>query len=103
MAVLALLAIGAMSTFAWPPTLDFDSLAYHLNLPSQLVTFGYYQMSVATNVWAVSPWAADVLQAIAWLVGGMQARGAVDTLWASLSLALMWKLCEELELRPGMR
>src|SRR6185312_12856640 len=37
MAVLALLAIGAMSTFAWLPTLNFDELAYHLNLPSQLV------------------------------------------------------------------
>lgn len=102
-AVLALLAIGAMSTFAWLPTLDYDSLSYHLNLPSQLVTLGYYQMNVATSVWALSPWAADVVQAIAWVVGGVQARGMVDVLWASLSFVLIWSLCGELGLRPGLR
>ena len=103
MAVVALLAVGAMSTFAWLPTLDFDSLSYHLNLPSQLVALGYYQMNAATNIWALSPWAADVLQAITWVVGGVLARGAVDALWAGLSLVLIWKLCEELELQPAVR
>jgi len=103
MAVLALLTIGALSTYAWLPTLDYDSLAYHLNLPSQLVTLGYYQMNVATNVWALSPWAADVVQAIAWVVGGVQARGMVDALWASLTLMLIWSLCGELGLRLGLR
>ena len=102
-AVFALLAIGAMSTFAWLPTLNFDSLAYHLNLPSQLVKLGYYQMNAGSNVWAVSPWTADVLQGIAWMVAGVQARGAVDALWAGLSLILIWKLCEELDLRPSLR
>ena len=103
MAVLTLLAIGAMSTFAWLPTLNFDELAYHLNLPSQLVKLGYYQMNVGSDVWAVSPWAADVLQGIAWMVAGVQARGAVDILWAGLSLILIWKLCEELALPPRLR
>jgi hypothetical protein len=103
MAVLALVAIGALSTFAWQPTLDFDSLAYHLNLPSQLVKLGYYQMNAGSNIWAISPWFADVLQAIGWMIGGIQARGAVDALWATLSLVLIWKLCEELELRPSLR
>lgn len=102
-AVLAVLAIGAMSTFAWLPTVDFDSLSYHLNLPSQLVALGYYQMNVGSNVWAISAWAADVLQAAAWLVAGAQARGAVDALWAGLSLVLIWKLCEELGLRASLR
>jgi len=102
-AVLALLAIGAMSTFAWLPTLDYDSLSYHLNLPSQLVSLGYYQMNAATNVWALSPWAADVVQAIAWMVGGVQARGMVNVLWASLSFALIWSLGGEFGLRPGLR
>ena len=103
MAVLALLTIGALSTYAWLPTLDYDSLAYHLNLPSQLVALGYYQMNAATNVWALSPWAADVVQAIAWVVGGVQARGVVDALWASLTLMLIWSLCGELGLRLGLR
>src|SRR6185312_10666615 len=103
MAVIALLAVGAMSTFAWLPTLNFDELAYHLNLPSQLVGLGYFQMNVGSNVWALSPWAADVLQAIAWMVAAVPARGAVDALWAGITLALIWKLCEELGLRPALR
>jgi len=103
MAVLALLAVGALSTFAWLPTLNFDELAYHLNLPSQLVGLGYFQMNAGSNVWALSPWAGDVLQAIAWMVAAVPARGAVDALWAGISLVLVWKLCEELGLRPGLR
>src|SRR6185312_5281812 len=102
-AVFALLAIGAVSTYAWLPTLDYDSLAYHLNLPSQLVAHGYYQMNAATNVWALSPWAADVLQAIAWVMGGVEARGVVDVLWAGMSLVLIWSLCEELGLHGRLR
>ena len=102
-AVLSMLAVGAMSTFAWLPTLNFDSLTYHLNLPSQLFTLGYYQMDAATIVWAISPWLADVLQAIAGMTGGVLARGAVDALWASLALVLIWKLCEELKLHPSLR
>jgi hypothetical protein len=102
-AVFALLAIGAVSTYAWLPTLDFDSLAYHLNLPSQLVANGYYQMNAATNVWALAPWAGDVLQAIAWVMGGVEARGVVDMLWTGLSLVLIWSLSEELGLHGRLR
>lgn len=102
MAVLTMLAVGAMSTFAWLPTLNFDALAYHLSLPSQLIKFGYYQMNAGSNVWAMSPWAADVLQAVAWMAAGVEARGAVDALWVGISLVLIWKLCGELGLRPGL-
>ena len=102
-ATLAIVLVGVASTNAWLPSITYDSLAYHLGLPSQLVSLGYYQMNAATNLWALAPWAADVLQAVGWMVAGVEAHGAVDTLWFLASLALLWELCRELGLPPMLR
>lgn len=102
-AYIAINAIGLMSTFAWLPTLDYDSLAYHLNLPTQLVQLGYYQMNVETNVWALAPWISDLIQGITWIIAGDQSRGAVDGMWAILTLIFIWKLCEEIGLKLSLR
>jgi len=102
-ATLAIVFVGIASTNAWLPTIGYDSLAYHLGLPSQLVGLGHYQMNAATNLWALAPWAADVLQAVGWMVAGVEARGAVDVLWFLASLALLWELCRELGLPPVLR
>lgn len=99
----AVMVMGVASTCAWLPTTHFDDQAYHLALPMQLLHLGYYQMNAGSNVWAVNAWAADVLQGIAWLIGGSQSRGAVDILWFGLTSGLIWKLCEQLELKPWLR
>lgn len=102
-AVLAVLTLGVVSTSAWLPTILFDDLSYHLGLPSQLVDLGYYQMAAGSNVWALAGWSADVLHGIAWVVAGIESRGAVDALWFALSATLLWRLCEELEIMPALR
>ena len=102
-ALFAVSTLGAVSTCAWLPTVHFDDLAYHLALPAQLNALGYYQMNAGSSVWAVSAWAADVLQGVAWLVAGNESRGAIDILWLSLASTLIWKLCEALDLQPWVR
>lgn len=100
---LAVMVTGIATTCAWMPTVHFDDLSYHLGLPSQLASLGYYKMDAASNLWAVSAWAADVLQGVVWLVAGHESRGAVDVLWLLLGLVLMWRLCEALDLPPWLR
>ncbi len=102
-ACLGVMVVGLISTSLWMPTIHYDDLSYHLGLPSQLISLGYYQMNAGSNVWAVAPWAADVLQGITWLIAGQESRGAVDGLWLLLTLVLMWQLCAALELPPWAR
>ncbi|OOG37405.1 hypothetical protein B0E51_16245 [Rhodanobacter sp. C05] len=102
-ALLAVLVLGMISTCAWVPTIHYDDLAYHLGLPYQLETLGYYRMDAGSRVWAVSAWAGDVLQGMAQVVAGGESRGPVDVLWLILIVAMMWKLCEALQLSPRMR
>lgn len=102
-AALAMLAVFAASAFAWLPTSMYDDLAYHLGLPSQLAQLAYYRMDVASNVWALAPWAGDVVQGMAQVLAGREARGAVDMLWFGLSCALLWSLCRSLALSPARR
>lgn len=99
----AVMVAGLASTCAWPPTVHYDDLAYHLGLPSQLASLGYYKMDAASNLWAVSAWAADVLQGLTWLLAGHESRGVLDVLWLVLGLALIWQLCAELALPPWLR
>jgi hypothetical protein len=100
---LAVMAAGVASTCAWLPTTHYDDLAGHLALPSQLVELGYYRMDPASSLWALSAWAADVLQGVAWLIAGQESRGAVDALWWLLGLVFAWRLGEALELPPWLR
>lgn len=96
-------AVGIVTTCAWLPTIHFDDLAYHLGLPSQLANLGYYKMDAASNLWAMSAWAADVLQGVTWLVAGHESRGMLDVLWLVVGLVLIWHLCEALDLPPWLR
>jgi hypothetical protein len=100
---IAMVCAGVASTCAWLPTMQYDDLATHLALPSQLAHLGYYQMNVGSDVWAVTAWASDVLQGIAWVIAGAESRGVVDTLWLVLSGVLLWRLCEQLELKSSIR
>ncbi|WP_139350384.1 hypothetical protein [Rhodanobacter sp. B04] len=102
-ALLGVLVLGLVSTCAWVPTIHYDDLAYHLGLPYQLETLGYYRMDAGSRVWAVSAWAGDVLQGMAQVVAGGESRGPVDVLWLMLTVTMMWKLCEALQLSPRTR
>lgn len=95
-----IMVLGIASTCAWLPTAQADDLSYHLALPWQLQELGYYRMDVASSFWAVSPWASDVIHAVAQLLGGEEARGAVNGMWLLLACTLIWRLCRQLQLPP---
>jgi hypothetical protein len=99
-ACFAVLVVGIVTTCAWLPTVHYDDLAYHLGLPSQLASLGYYKMDAGSDLWAMSAWAADVLQGVVGLIAGHVSRGMLDASWLVLALVLMWQLCATLELPP---
>lgn len=77
----ALLLLGLASTAAWLPTMQSDDVAYHLGLPAQLQATGRYAMDARLQVWALAPWNGDVLQGVAQVLAGREARGALNALW----------------------
>ncbi|MBK7144264.1 MAG: hypothetical protein IPH76_03280 [Xanthomonadales bacterium] len=91
-AVLALLTIGCIALPAALPTAMFDDLAYHLALPSDLASLGYYRMDAQSQVWALSPWGSDVVHGIVQVLAAGEARGAVHLLWLLLALRLLWRI-----------
>jgi hypothetical protein len=87
----AVLFIGLASIGSWLPTVQFDDLAYHLGLPSQLVTLGYYRLDPRSQIWALAPWLGDVVQAIPQVLSGSDARGGVNAMWLAAAAALAFQ------------
>jgi hypothetical protein len=84
--------LGLASTACWLPTLQMDDLTYHLGLPAQLRQHGAYMPAAFFQVWAYAPWAGDVLHAIAGVVAGRDAHGALNALWLLLAAGAIWSL-----------
>jgi len=95
-AAIALLALGLASVGTWLPTLQADDLAYHLALPTQLWRDASYAPDPAQQIWALAPWLGDVLQGVAQVVAGREARGAVDALWLCVAAAACGVLARRL-------
>lgn len=93
MAAVAIAALGITSIATWIPTMMSDDMAYHLALPTQLQQLGYYRMDPASQVWALAPWASDVVQAIAQVSADREARGSVNLMWLATGAWLMFGVC----------
>ena len=102
-AAFAVAVVGLCSTGCWFPTFQHDDLAYHLGLPSQLSALHYYRLDVDSQFWAVAPWAGDIAHAIAQMVAGREARGAVDALWLLTIATFVWRACRLLGASPMTR
>lgn len=99
----AVLALGLASIGAWLPTMQADDLARHLGLPTQLQWHGFYVLDPMQQFWALSPWLGDVLQGVAQVLAGREARGAVDALWVMSTAASLWCLAATLQARAATR
>lgn len=93
----AVLVLGLASTGCWLPTMQADDLAYHLGLPSQLLQHGFHALDPTQQYWALAPWLGDVLQGVAQVLAGREARGAVDALWMLSIAASLWNLAASLQ------
>lgn len=80
----------------WLPSMNYDDNAAHLILPYQLLEDGYYHLDVSTQAWAVAPWANNVLNGIAALLAGHEARAAVNLLWLLVGLNGAWRVARAL-------
>ena len=84
--------IGLCSTPSWLPTMQADDISYHLALPFQLQDLGYYRMDVAGSIFALAPWAADLIHAVTQVIADTEARGAVNLMWMLALYVGMWRL-----------
>lgn len=91
-AVFAIIVLGIASTGCWLPTMQYDDLAYHLRLPWSLMESGRYLMDPELHVWALAPWASDVLHAFPQVMAGEEARGPLNAVWLSLTASGIWHL-----------
>lgn len=91
-AAFAVMVVGIASSGCWLPTMQHDDVGYHLGMPTQLATLGYYRLDLFSQLWALAPWAGDIIQSIAQVLAGQEARGAVDALWLIASATLVWRL-----------
>lgn len=102
-AALSVLVLGLASAGAWLPTLQYDDLAYHLGLPWQLMLHGHYELDPTHQVWALAPWAGDVLQALAQVVARQESRSALNAAWLIAIAAGLWRLSTQLGMRASLR
>jgi hypothetical protein len=91
------LVIALVATSAWLPTAQPDDLSYHLGLPWQLTTLAHYRFDAESQVWALAPWATDVLQAVVQVLARAEGRGALNLVWLLLVLHLCWALLARFE------
>lgn len=96
LAAFAVMVMGLASTACWLPTLQYDDLAYHLRLPWQLLELGAYYPAPQQQIWALAPWATDVLQAMPQVMAGTEARGPVNAIWLALLATGSWQLATQL-------
>lgn len=89
---LAVAATGIATLGLWLPSLNYDDNAAHLILADQLLTDGYYRMDVSSQVWAVAPWANNVLHGVAALLAGQEARASVNLLWLLIGVSGAYRL-----------
>lgn len=100
------LGIGALAFCAlpsWLPTVMSDDIYYHLQMPYQLATEGRYRFDVDTQLWAVAPWLGDVLHSIVQLMAGESARGALNLIWHSATLILLYAIAQQFGLSLAWR
>ncbi len=102
-AAAAVMVVGIASAGAWPPTMMFDDLAYHLGLPWQLMVHGAYTLDPSHQVWTLAAWGGDVLQAIAQVMAHAEARSALNAIWLLATAAGVWQLCTALGARMSTR
>lgn len=102
-AAAAVMVVGIASAGAWPPTMMFDDLAYHLGLPWQLMMHGAYLLDPSHQVWSLAAWGGDILQAIAQVMAHAEARSALNAIWLLATAAGVWQLCAALGARVSTR
>ena len=70
--------------------MQYDDVVYHLGLPWQLQQTARYALDPTLQVWALAPWAGDVLHGVVQVLAGVEARGALNGLWLAMAAGAPW-------------
>lgn len=95
---LGLAIIGWSVRWAAFPSMAYDDHAGHLRLWAELLTEKRALFDVKGQIWAVAPFASDLIYAGVSLVAGADARSAVNLMLAIAVLALMARVLHQLRL-----
>lgn len=90
--VAAFLVLGYVARFALFPSVAFDDNALHLRMWAELTYQHRYGFDVVGQIWAVAPFAVDLLHGIVSLVAADDARGALNVALLLLLLRQLWVL-----------
>ncbi len=91
-----MLLLGLVSVACWIPAMQMDDIAYHLNLPTQLMLYGRYVPQPEFQVWSFAPWAGDVLHGLVFMLARREAHGALNALWLLLAAGSAWSIASAL-------
>ncbi len=95
-ATCVVLLFGLVSVACWIPAMQMDDVAYHLNLPSQLMLHGRYAPQPEFQIWSFAPWAGDVLHGLVFMLARREAHGALNALWLLLAAGSAWSIASAL-------
>ena len=95
--------IGYVGSYALLPVVMSDDINYHLGMWTQLTHHQQYLFDVKSLIWAVSPFAVDLIHSIVSLVAGVNARASINLLFYSLLLTGLWGVCGRLALNKSSR
>jgi hypothetical protein len=88
--------LGLASVACWIPAMQMDDIAYHLNLPTQLMLHGRYAPQPEYQMWSFAPWAGDVLHGVVFMLSRREAHGALNALWLALAAGAAWSITTSL-------
>ena len=92
---IGLAVIGWVLRWTSFPTMGYDDHAQHLRIWTELATNHQYAFDVQIQIWAIAPFATDLLHAALSLMAGRDSRGAMNLGLAILLLCLMarfWRI-----------
>jgi hypothetical protein len=95
-AAAVVILLGLASTACWMPAMQMDDIAYHLNLPTQLMLHGRYTPQPEYQVWSYAPWAGDLLHGLVFVLSRREAHGALNALWLLLAAGAAWSIASAL-------
>lgn len=84
--------VGYIATYTFLPVVMSDDNNYHLGMWTQLTFHHQYLFDVKTLIWAVSPFAVDLLHSIISLISGSNARASLNMTFYLLLMMGLWSL-----------